>query len=184
MREGTDILEELGPMYSAALSHHEAFVEMLAGEPAAAEARLRDGYARLGEMGEKALLATTAAMLAQALYRQDRLEEAERLCDVSRDAAAGDDLSAQVLWRVVRAKILARQDRHEEAEALAREAVELVAKTDYLTYHGDALLDLAEVLQLGGRPDDAEEAVRGALDLYEEKGNLVSAERARSRLPA
>ena len=184
MREGDDILDELGRMYSAALSQQEAFVEMLAGEPGAAENRLRDGYARLEEMGEKALLATTAAMLAQAVYQQDRLEEAEAFCDVSRDAAAGDDLSAQVLWRVVRAKILARENRHEEAEALAREAVELVAKTDCLTYHGDALLDLAEVLQLGGRPDEAEEAVRGALDLYEEKGNLVSAERARSRLPA
>ena len=45
-------------------------------EPAAAEARLRSGYERLEEMGEKALLATTAAMLAQAVYAQGRHDEA------------------------------------------------------------------------------------------------------------
>ena len=55
-------------MYSAGLSHHEALVEMLAGQPDVAEDRLRRAYETLDEMGEKTLLATTAAMLAQAIY--------------------------------------------------------------------------------------------------------------------
>ena len=72
VREGNAIIEDLGRMYSAGLSHHEALVEMLAGQPDVAEDRLRRAYETLDEMGEKTLLATTAAMLAQAIYAQDR----------------------------------------------------------------------------------------------------------------
>ena len=44
------------------------------------------------------------------------------------------------------------------------------------------MLDLAEVLELGGKTAEAEAVNRDALELYERKGNLVSAGRARSRL--
>jgi hypothetical protein len=44
------------------------------------------------------------------------------------------------------------------------------------------MLDLAEVFGLNGKSAKAEAAHREALELYERKGNLVSAERARSRL--
>ena len=51
---------------TAAVSHNEPVVEMLAGRPEVAEARLRGGYERLEAMGERAVLATTAALLARA----------------------------------------------------------------------------------------------------------------------
>jgi len=184
VREANEILGELGRMYTVGLVHPEASVEMLAGRPEAAEERLRRAYDRLDEMGEKALLATTAAMLAEALYVQDRLEEAEMFCRASRDAAVVEDLSAQVEWRGVQAKIFARSGRHEQAEAVAREAVELVAQTDLLRHRGDALLDLGEVLRLAGQPAEADAAVRAGLELYEQKGDRVSAARARSKLGA
>jgi tetratricopeptide (TPR) repeat protein len=182
VREANGILGELGRMYTVGLVHLEASVELLAGQPAVAEERLRRAYERLDEMGEKALLATTAAMLAEALYAQDRLDEAEKFCQASRDAASAEDLSAQVEWRGVQAKILARRGQHDEAEALAREAVDLVARTDLLRHRGTALLDLGEVLELGGNAGEAEAAVRGGLELYEQKGDRVSAARARSML--
>ena len=62
---------------------------MLAGDPAEAEERLHLGYERLEEMGEKALLATTAAMLARATYAQERYGEAERFCSVSESDDSG-----------------------------------------------------------------------------------------------
>jgi tetratricopeptide (TPR) repeat protein len=182
VREGNAIIEDLGRMYSAGLSHHEALVEMLAGQPDVAEDRLRRAYETLDEMGEKTLLATTAAMLAQAIYAQDRPQEAWRFCEVSRGVAADEDLSAQVVGRGTSAKILARQGRGDEAEALAREAVKLAASTDFLTHHGQAFLDLAEVLQLNNVAEEAESALRAGLELYEQKGDLVSAERARVRI--
>ena len=182
VREGNAIIEDLGRMYSAGLSHHEALVEMLAGQPDVAEDRLRRAYETLHEMGEKTLLATTAAMLAQAIYAQDRPQEAWRFCEVSRGVAADEDLSAQVVGRGTSAKILARQGRGDEAEALAREAVELAASTDFLTHHGQAFLDLAEVLQLNRLAEEAESALRAGLELYERKRDIVSAERARVRI--
>ena len=115
IRQGNQILEEVGGTgMQSAHAHHEALVEMLAGRPEIAEERLRLGYSRLEEMGEKSLLSTSAAMLAQAIYAQGRTDEAERFCDVSEQTAAADDLWTQVLWRSVRGKILARQGRGEE----------------------------------------------------------------------
>ena len=82
VREGNAILGELGRLQSA-VSHHEALVELLAGEPAAAEAQLRAGYERLEAMGEHTLIATTAAMLAQAVLAQGRPDEAEGYCAIA-----------------------------------------------------------------------------------------------------
>jgi tetratricopeptide (TPR) repeat protein len=182
--ETNAILGELGRITTVGLAHFQASVELLAGEPAAAEERLRDAYERLDEMGEKALLATTAAMLAESLYAQDRFDESARLCEASRDAAAGDDVGAQIEWRSVEAKLLARGGRNAEAKELAREAVSLVAQTDFLEHHGKALLDLSDVLRMGGELDAARAAVRAGLELFEEKGDDVMAGRARSLLAA
>jgi DNA-binding SARP family transcriptional activator len=183
IREGNEILDDLGRLQSA-VSHHEALVEMLAGQPAAAEARLRAGYAKLEEMGEGTLLATTAAMLAQAIHAQDRHQEADSFCLVSERTVAAEDLPTQVMWRGVRAKILGRQGRAGEAEALAREAVRLSEPTDLLTMRADALVDLAEVLELRGSAAEADATARQGLALYEQKGDLVSAARIRLHLAA
>jgi ATP/maltotriose-dependent transcriptional regulator MalT len=180
--EGNAILEELGGIYSAAMSHHEAFVEMLAGRPEVAEDRLRGAFERLEEMGGKELLATTATMLAQAILAQDRPEEASHFCRVSREAAAPEDLWSQVDGKGAYAKIVAGRGRGAEAERLAREAVELAASTDFLTLHGDAFLDLATVFEVGGQAPEAATALSAGLELYEQKGNLVSAKRAQARL--
>jgi hypothetical protein len=46
----------------------------------------------------------------------------------------------------------------------------------------DASMDLAEVLRMSGRPIEAGAAVEEALHLYERKGIVVSADRARAFL--
>jgi len=86
------------------------------------------------------------------------------------------------MWRQVRAKVLARRGELETAERLAREAVELAETTDSLNWRGDARRDLAEVLRLAGRTQEAADAARSALSLYEQKGNVVMAGRARAVL--
>jgi DNA-binding SARP family transcriptional activator/predicted ATPase len=179
VQSADEILSELGDLQSA-VTQQEALVEMLAGEPAAAEARLRWGYERLEQMGEKALLASTAAMLAQALYAQGRHDEAAEVCDVSEEAAAEDDISAQIGWRGVRAKLLAAE-RWDDAHALAAEAVRLAERTDFLTVHAEALVDQAEVLRQGGRADEADASLAQALELFERKGDVASLARARAQ---
>jgi DNA-binding SARP family transcriptional activator len=169
IREGNAILDELGGLPSAAC-HHEAIVEMLAGRPDAAERRLRRGFERLEAIGERALLATTAAFLARALRAQGRDEEADRYCDLCERTAAAEDLSTQVIWRGARARILAARGLAAPAEALAREAVALSDPTDLLTIRADAARDLADVLAAQGRAEEAEEAAAQALALLELKG--------------
>ena len=129
--------------------------------------------------GDGALLATTAAMLAQSEYEQERHEEAEQLCELSARTAPPEDLVTQVLWRGVQAKALARREQHAEADALAREAVGLVETTDLLTHHGDALLDLAVVSRLAGNAADADAAMEAGCALHERKGNVAAAQRVK-----
>ena len=107
-------------------------------------------------------------------------EEAARCSRASEDAAAPDDVFSQMLWRISRAKLLVRQGNHERAEALAREAVRLGEPTDLLNTQADALFDLAEVLRLGGQPEEAVTALGQAARLYEQKGNLPGLARARA----
>ena len=173
------ILGELGRLHSS-VSHHEAYVELLAGAPATAAARLQGDIDRLGAMGEHALLATTEALLAQARYEQGRHDEAEAHATVAARDTAREDLTTQAMWRGVQARVLAHRGSYDEAEALAREAVALVDPTDALTDRGDALLALAEILALRDQPADAATAAREALDLYTRKGAVVLADRARS----
>jgi predicted ATPase len=182
-REARVTLEDLGgKLLAATTSLDSGRVEMLAGDPTAAEAEIRKDYQTLVAMGEKQLLSTLAALLGQVLYAQGRLEEAEECSRVSEEAAAQDDVESQALWRRVRAKVFARRGRHEEAEALAREAVRLIGQTESPVMQGNSLIDLGEVLQLAHRSTDAREPLAAALDLYQAKGNAVMAKKARARL--
>jgi class 3 adenylate cyclase/tetratricopeptide (TPR) repeat protein len=175
------ILEELGFTIHSA-PEWAAFIALLEGDPVAAEERLRAGYDRLAAMGESQLLSTTAALLARAVYEQGRYDEAYAFTEASAEAAALEDVVTQIAWRAVRARILVGQGRIGEGEKLAREAVALAERTDLPSDRGDALLDLAEVFRTSARLEEAGAAVRRALSLYEQKGNLVRAEKARSLL--
>ena len=87
-----------------------------------------------------------------------------------------------MLWRQVRAKVLARRGEHAEAEVLAREAVAIGEKTHLLNEQGNANADLAEVLLLTGKPDEAAAALEQALERYERKRNVAAAVQTRARL--
>jgi hypothetical protein len=87
-----------------------------------------------------------------------------------------------VIWRQVRAKVLARRGKHRDGELLAREAVEICEKTDLLNDQASVFADLAAVLLLGGRTEDAAEALEQALVRYDRKENLVMAGRVQAHL--
>jgi predicted ATPase len=176
------VFEDLGLTLNAATSHNEALIEMLAGDSAAAERSLRSGFDALTEMGEQAFLSTTAAFLARAVFAQDRIDEAEDLAQLSAKLAATGDILTHVLWRGVQARVLARRGRLESAEELAREAVSLAEETDFVVYRGDALIDLASILQDSGRTQEAAAAAAAGLQLHEDKGNLVTAAKIRTDL--
>jgi tetratricopeptide (TPR) repeat protein len=157
-------------------------LELGAGDAAAAEAVLRSNCEALQRMGETGWLSTLAAYLAQALYEQDRLDEAESWVQRAREVGATDDATTQMLWRQAQAMVLARRGEHEPAEQLAQEAVTIVDRTDQWNEHGNVQMTLAEVLRLAGRPEEAAHAAGRAQKFYERKGNLVMTERARAFL--
>jgi hypothetical protein len=103
---------------------------------------------------------------------RSRYTEAARLIAISREAGAGEDLSVQIIGQGLEARLLADQGRHAEAEKLARSAVAAAARTDLLSDHADAMLDLAHVVAAAGRGADAVAAATQAHDLYQRKGNL------------
>jgi tetratricopeptide (TPR) repeat protein len=171
--------EELGQPILAAVSCSfvAGFTEMLSGDYQAAEQVLRASAEDLEQRGEDAHLATRAAELAGAIYAQERFAEAAEWIQIARRHSASDDLSAQFTWRAVHAKIIASLGEMGEAEELAREALELVDRTDAVNQRADVRLDLAQVLSLGGRLDQAVEVAEEAVRLYQQKGNTVSARR-------
>ena len=153
---------------------------MLVGQPAAAETSLRAALDALKRMGEQAFLSTTIAFLARSVFTQERDDEAEELAQLSARLTAPRDSLTQILWRGVEARVVARRGRAEEAERLARAAVSLADRTDFLVQRGDAWIDLAQILQDRGRADEAAAAAGQGLHLHEQKGNVVTAARIRS----
>jgi class 3 adenylate cyclase len=182
----TQIAGKLGPSRFAAIcAQFLGQVELLAGDPAAAEHWLRWGAGILERMGERGLRAEMTANLARALAAQDgRDDEAFELAEVSGEMAVRDDLYSQVERRGPLAQVLARRGRLDEAERLAAEAVELAAGTDMLGMRAGALLDLAGVVRATGRPAEAGALAGQALELAERKGHLVAANQARELLDA
>jgi tetratricopeptide (TPR) repeat protein len=180
---GRAILDDLGTNVLAA-STVSSEIEMLAGDPAAAEADLRRDFDALTELGETYLRSTVAGDLAQAVYVQGRHDEALDLATVAEDLASEDDVISQAFWRSVRAKVLAQRGRVDEALPLAEQAVDLIRGTDSPVTLARTLVDLAEVESLGDRFEDAHNALTEAAALLERKENVVAAQRVAERLEA
>ncbi|HVR88340.1 MAG TPA: adenylate/guanylate cyclase domain-containing protein [Candidatus Limnocylindria bacterium] len=177
---GFAILEQLGlKLRMATRRTISGAVELLAGDPVAAERELRWGFERLEQIGERIDRPGIAAQLAEALYQQGRFEEAERFVEIADQVIPG----ARVRYRfAVRAKMLARRGEFDRAEALAREVVALAEPDDNLNMRGHTLMDLAEVMRLADKIAESRHCVETALHLYERKGNAVSAAAARALL--
>jgi tetratricopeptide (TPR) repeat protein len=179
-----DILADLGsPALGAAnASFTRTLLELLAGAPARAEQAARAGLEAFEAMGNRNQGSTAAALLGLALVEQGREDEALEFADLAAAWAVRDDTVSQVGQLGVRGRVLAARGEHAAAEAAATQAVARSKASDEISLRGDALVDLAVVLERAGRTKDATEALREAVALYERKGNAVSAARARATI--
>ncbi|MCA1604269.1 MAG: tetratricopeptide repeat protein, partial [Actinobacteria bacterium] len=179
VQEARSLYEDLGlKVMGANLVQNSGYVEMLADDPVAAEREYRCGYDHLAAMGEKGFLSTVAAELADALYVQGRLDEAEHFTNISNEAAAHDDVMSQSTLRSVRAKILAKRAQFDEAVSLAKEAVRLADNVGQLDDQARFLLNLGQVLDMASLLEEAISVLAEAVSLFERKGNVVSAAKA------
>jgi class 3 adenylate cyclase/tetratricopeptide (TPR) repeat protein len=175
--------EDLGLLLRTAESSiTKGYVELLAGDPIAAEHSFRRSCEVLEQIGEQNFLASVMVLVARALYEQGRYDEAEEWTLRSEAAAGLEDTEAQAMWQVTRARILARRNEFDLAVRLGRKAVSLLEGADTPDARGSALTDLAEVLILAGRPEEAKVPLEEALAVYQAKGHLVGAEKARGMI--
>jgi tetratricopeptide (TPR) repeat protein len=173
---GRSLFEELGHTVGIAGSTTVSGpIELLAGEPAAAECELRAGYEAFEAMGETGILSTLAAMLGEAVLAQGREDEADELTRTSEQAAADDDAASQIAWRAVRSRAIARRGDVAPARTLADEAVARAEATDFLVLHAQALDARAEVLRAAGEGAAATRDAEAREELLAAKG---------ARLPA
>jgi class 3 adenylate cyclase/tetratricopeptide (TPR) repeat protein len=183
LAKSKSIFGELGARYNVAeASWAGAQLELLAGDAPAAERELREALQIHEEMGATRYSAFVRAQLANVLLAQGRDVEAEQLLEQAQAAGATENIRFQHVWRLARAKLLAGRGEMAEAVSLAREAVAIVAATDNINAHAEALVNLSELLRADGEEAEADGALKEAVRLYEEKGNLLGAERARNAL--
>jgi tetratricopeptide (TPR) repeat protein len=177
------IFEDLGePAHLAYLPISTAAVEPLLSDPVTSEAVLRPALAHFDSIGAKHISATVAPMLAVAIVRQGRVEEAMELTRRAEAIAAPDDLDAQVKWRLARIEALLELGDLAEAERLAREAIAEAEPSDTVILRADALAALGAVMRSARSPAEAVPPIRKALELYEAKGDVVAAGRQRAAL--
>jgi DNA-binding SARP family transcriptional activator/tetratricopeptide (TPR) repeat protein len=173
--QGLSVAMELGAEWRAlSVRMYSAVALLVEGAAGDAETMIRPAVEGLQRMGDHTLLASAGALLAEALWRSTRADEAMLATVLSEGVTAEDDLAAGMAWRGVRAKILADRGESKEAVALARAAAELGANSEFLLFAGWAFEDLAYVLDVAGKPDEARAARDEARALYEQKGSRAS----------
>jgi class 3 adenylate cyclase/tetratricopeptide (TPR) repeat protein len=167
--------EELGNRNRIADSiRDQGEIERAAGNLEEAARLFREGYEAMAATGDRSYASTMAAQVGEMLLDLHD-DEAWRFGTIARDTSATDDVMSQAGGRAVQARVLSRRGDHGAAETLARDAVAIMADTDYLVVRGDLLVHLSHVLRAAGKPDQALAAAREAVALYEQKGATLFA---------
>jgi class 3 adenylate cyclase len=183
MKAGLDLLRDLGATFWwAGTSMFEADLEFEAENPQAAYDALTEGYEVMAAQAKTGLLATVVGMRSQAALLLDRDEEALELAEEAERLAAKDDFEPLSRARLVKARVMARRGDVDRADQLLQEAAVLIEPTDYLSLYADLHEAGACVHRLAGRPEDERVALERMLAAAEQKGQLVTAARARARL--
>jgi ATP/maltotriose-dependent transcriptional regulator MalT len=180
------VLEEIGQIvgWMAWAVYYEcgAFIARLERDYPRMEALLRNIVDERTMANPSIMLASDVAWLAEAVDEQGRHAEAAKLCAISERLATRDDVLSQLFWRSVKARALAREGQVQPALRLTGAAVQLAERTDALNWQANAWMDQARVLRLAGLDREAEHALRGAIERYRRKGNVVSAAVAHAQL--
>jgi class 3 adenylate cyclase/tetratricopeptide (TPR) repeat protein len=152
-------------------------IHTLAGEQERAFSVLSEGVERLDELGAPDPI--IGVFLGQTLYELGRLDEARSRAETG---IASEASIIGGLARTLLGKVLAREGAFEEAEAIAREGTAYYEGTEFLIDHATSLTDMAEVLRLAGRDEEASSTLRRAVALFEQKGDVVSSGRMKRTL--
>jgi tetratricopeptide (TPR) repeat protein len=157
-------------------------IERIAANPATAERHLREAYEAFHATGDRGPLSTLAGLLAEVLYAQGRIEEAQQMTEQAQAAAPPGDIDAQARWRSARAKLVARGGQFPAARTLLDEAAALVSATSWAVLQAEILMAKAEVDRLAGEREQAESSLRAALHIYQDRHATTLADQAAAAL--
>ncbi len=159
-----------------------------AGRPAGAEQELAAAFLRMRDArgaGPEARALRIAAQLALLLCDQGRWDEAAAYLAYGEEVDGAEPIQGKIYsWYrfAARGRLAAHRGELAEALELARQAVEVADRADWLNIRARVWLALAEVTRAAGRTAEADAAVATALALYEQKGNVAAAARLRARV--
>ena len=174
-RDAAATTEEFGLRFRRATqSFVGAQIELLAGDPAAAERELRASTAAFDEIGAATSATTHRALLAEAVARLGRLDEAEELARQVAADAASHDVIAHVLWRSALARVRAREGSAPEAVELATEARGRLGDSEFPQLAIAALLAAAEAATAADETGEAERLLAEARRIADAKGAVAS----------
>ena len=170
-RDASATYEEFGLRFRRATqSFVGAQIELLAGDPAAAERELRSSSSAFDEIGAATSATTHRALLAEVVAKLGRLEEAEEIAQRVAAEATSYDLLAQVLWRCTLARVRAREGSAPEASRLASEARRLLSGAEFPQLAIAALTAAAEATDESA---EAERLLAEARKIAEAKGAVA-----------
>jgi tetratricopeptide (TPR) repeat protein len=176
---GWELLDQVPSVARSEISQFAGMVHLMGGDRARAEVELRSALETAEPLSDHIINRCEAAsLLAHCLVDGGHMREAATWADISRAAAAPDDLGNQIAWRTAVVRVEARNGGANPAVSLAREAVKLAEGTDAPGMHGDALMAEAEAQLWAGHGDLALAAAEQALERYRSKGITAAAARA------
>jgi class 3 adenylate cyclase/tetratricopeptide (TPR) repeat protein len=180
---GRALLRDLGDLISwGGIAVIDGELELAARAPQRAYDALAGGAAVLQARSETGYLATVIGLQSNAALELGMHDEAVQLAREAIAIASPDDFDPHARGTFVLALIAARQEDFAEADRLLAAAAAQVEPTDAMVLHYDLALARAEVARRAGRDARSREALEHALDLAEQKGSVLGAERARQEL--
>jgi predicted ATPase len=156
-------------------------MELATGHPAAAERQLKEAHEALRDMKDRGWVGFAAALMADALYAQDHLDEAQQMTEEAEQVAVPDDHVPQAWWRMVRAKLLARRGDFSAARLLLGQA-EALTPPIWGALQAELLMARAEVDRLAGAHDQAGASLRAAVLICENRRAAALTDRAKAAL--
>ena len=162
--------EEVGqPPAIAGTPTVAADVEYLSGDPQHAVEIAHAALGAADQLGPDhvVILSAIAARAAFAAGNEDAVAQALARC---RAATPPGDASVEALYAGIEARVAARAGDVGSAEETCRSVAGTFAADFQPRSRADALVDLADVLEVAGRTGDARDALEEALRLYKAKG--------------